>query len=499
MNDVVWLSVDPEIPPDSYWDQTLIKELLKGSKHHYDMGELKEAIVIIPGAYQGKHIDKINTELAKLDKCKVIVTSDEENNFPIDELSHENMKVYASYCNPKYTSEITWLPIGPAKIIEGEYKAKDLSWFFAGQVNHDSRRRLVDVLERLTGGQLIKSGGFAQGIDQDEYLSVMDRAKAVPAPRGNRSPDSFRLYEALEHGAVPIAEDKAYWPNIFGFEASPLPVLDKWEDISHEINKADDVAYRNKLVAWWHRYKLDLKDELLGNPEGITVVVPVSPIKSHPSTEIIDETIDSIRHQLPDSRIVVTFDGVRHEQLDKSADYQEFIARFLAKYNNQNIYPVIFDKHTHQVGMMRAVLDLCSEYIVYVEQDTPFTKDYIDWEGCKKSIGMVDLIRFHFEAFIPQPHEYLMKGMVKRSPVRLLRTLQWSQRPQLTTKEFYRKVLSNFSENAISFIEDYMHSIAQDYPVQYKLAIYYPRGSIKRTYHLDGRAGGEKWDDRQVF
>ena len=103
MLDVIWLSVDPEIPARSYWDQTLLSELLKDC-NHWEVSEIPnyvtEAIVIIPGAYQGKHIHKINQELSKLYKCKVIITSDEENNFPIDELLGD-VEVYATYYNPK--------------------------------------------------------------------------------------------------------------------------------------------------------------------------------------------------------------------------------------------------------------------------------------------------------------------------------------------------------------------------------------------------------------
>ena len=33
----------------------------------------------------------------------------------------------------------------------------------------------------------------------------------VPCPRGNSSPDTFRLYEALEAGSIPIVERDEYW------------------------------------------------------------------------------------------------------------------------------------------------------------------------------------------------------------------------------------------------------------------------------------------------
>ena len=80
----------------------------------------------------------------------------------------------------------------------------------------------------------------------------------------------------------------------------------------------------------------------------------------------------------------MTFDGVREEYKHRYDDYQKFIARFLIKYSNANIYPLLFNQHTHQVGMMRQTMKYMKEkFIVYVEQDTPFTQDTVDWEGCK--------------------------------------------------------------------------------------------------------------------
>ena len=499
MKDTVFLSVKESVPADSYWDMTLLKELLSSTNFHYEIGNLKEAIVIIPGANQGDKINEINKELAKLERCKVIITSDEENQFPIDELKHTHMKIYANYLTDKYASDIKWLPIGPAQIPSLDYTEKEIDWFFAGQVTHDSRRKLAKVLSGLTNGELLTTKGFAQGYSQDEYYKKMARAKTVPAPRGAVSPDSFRFYEALELGAVPITEDEKFWHSLF--DDFSLPIIKDWVELPAQIEKvADDIQYRNQCVAWWTRKKIEIKEDLLGKQSDTVVVVPVSAIKSHPSTEIIDETIASIHHQLPNEKIIVTFDGIRDEYKHRYNDYQEFIARFLRKYSNSNIYPLIFDNHTHQVGMMREAMKYIKEkFIVYVEQDTPFTQNDIDWQGCKNSLDTVDLIRFHFESRIPQPHQYLMRGLVENVDTRLISTVQWSQRPHIAKKDFYEVVLHNFSDGAVSFIEDKMHSVAQEYPNHYRLAIYSPKGNIKRTYHTDGRAGENKYDESQVF
>ena len=46
---------------------------------------------------------------------------------------------------------------------------------FAGQVNHESRRQMVENVKDLPNGELRISGGFAQGLDHEEYCRLMSK------------------------------------------------------------------------------------------------------------------------------------------------------------------------------------------------------------------------------------------------------------------------------------------------------------------------------------
>ena len=110
----------------------------------------------------------------------------------------------------------------------------------------------------------------------------------------------------------------------------------------------------------------------------ITVVTPVSPIKSHPDTTILEETITSVRTLLPSAEIFLTFDGVRDEQKSRQADYDEFIHRtlWLSDHVWGNVVPFLFEEHQHQSGMMRHIIDkIDTSLLLYVEQDTPIVTD----------------------------------------------------------------------------------------------------------------------------
>lgn len=523
---IIWLSVKEGTPARGYWDQKLLEEFFVDEDHtvcdytddFYGDGNLypdsDNPIIVVPGAYQAEHIDEINQFISHYKKCTVIITSDEENNFPIDELSHENMRVFATYYNPKYTSDIYWLPIGAANVFPLGLQAKTRDFVFMGQVTHPARQKYIDQILPRTDGYMLLTQGFAQGDSPEDYYKALCSAKVVPSPAGNISPDAFRTYEAIHAGAVPIPTNSEWHNAVFG--SVPFPVIDEYEQVNGYMD--DAIAkypkLNNDVQMWWLQQKRLMKNALLPpSKDGITAIVPCSPIKSHPNPEIIMETIESIRTHLPDAEIIVTFDGVREEQEDRRADYEQFKREFLWEcYNNplyKNILPLNFDEHSHQVKMARAALEnVKTDLVLYVEQDTPLTPDVaINWVKCSNFIrdGEANMIRFHFEAVIPEPHKHMMIGEVEDE---FLKTAQWSQRPHLISKKYFQRVIDQyFTPDAVCFIEDKMHGILwEDYRIygmqgwyDHRVWIYHPEGNIKRSYHTDGRAGEAKWDNTQQW
>ena len=505
-----YLSLRKGTPAKGYWDQYLISELLEGLNEVEKLDGLDECIVIIPGAYQFHLINEINKELSKVKQVKVIVTSDEENKFPLQEIKHPNMKLYATYPQKDDESDVTYLPIGYPPHIEdkGEIPTKDLDLFFAGQINHKDRQDMYDKLKDMEViGEIYPSSGFAQGLDKKEYIEKTGKAKVIPCPKGNINPDSFRLYEALECGAVPIAQYPEFWYKIFN--DYPFPAIDnpdQWVGyIKDAINQYPKL--NNKVQAWWIRQKEIIRKELRGEDE-MTILVPISPIPSHPSTEILEQTLDSIRYHTKD-QIILLFDGVRPEQEGMRASYEEHIRRLLWKNRKwKNLKPIIFDEHLHQIGMLRKVIDeIKTPLIMFVEQDTPIVTDEpIEWEKTKQFIlsGQSNLVRFYHETFIHPDHRYLM---LETKDI-FTETAQWSSRPHIASTAFYTRILKHyFSPRAKCYTEDVLHGKAfEDFNrfnrqgwEQWKLHLYNPGGNIKRSLHSDGRAGSPKLDRTQIW
>lgn len=231
------------------------------------------------------------------------------------------------------------------------------------------------------------------------------------------------------------------------------------------------------------------------NKDNITIVVVTSVLPSHPDTLILDETISSIRSHFPQNEIILQIDGLREERLERKDAYDEFKSRVLWKCLHQwkNVLPIIFDEHSHQTNMMKETIGLVqTAAIVYVEGDAPLTPDIkIDWQKCLDMLEYekANTIRFHFEASIPVEHKHLMFGIEDG----FMKTIQWSQRPHLSLTKYYREVVLPACDDR-TFIEDKFHGVVQDDGWdKHKLWIYHPEGSIKRSYHLDGRAGTRKF------
>lgn len=237
-----------------FWDQTLLKDLLEDYSGKRD-------VFVVPGGIN--EVDEVNMEMERSDSVLVIVTSDEENKFKIDDLYHPNMKVFMTYPTEANRNIDGYLPIGyrpeTKKLIQQNgIGAKSREWFFAGQDTNEDRHKCVKELIVLGYGKIIPTEGFAQGVSYEDYMGWMCKAKVLPCPAGNVSPDSFRLYETLESGGIPVVGQGAFFKLLFG--DYPFPTVSDWSELPDIINHykdRPDVA--NKCSAWWQLYKRELR------------------------------------------------------------------------------------------------------------------------------------------------------------------------------------------------------------------------------------------------
>lgn len=234
----------------------------------------------------------------------------------------------------------------------------------------------------------------------------------------------------------------------------------------------------------------------------IVVLIPTTAMPSQPSTEVIDRTLTSIRENLPDSEIIVMFDGLKPDLLDKRPAYEEYIQRLLWKMNYEwhGVIPLIFDQWSHQSLMTKQALTMVTTpFILFVECDAPLTGE-IPWNELMEVVraGYANVIRFHHEAQIHPEHQHLMldKKPTTIMGVPLLRSRQWSGRPHLASTEFYRDIANRYWDSQPRFIEHIMYGLLDTGGwEQFRLHIYAPKGTLVRSLHIDGRRLGAQTYD----
>jgi hypothetical protein len=242
--------------------------------------------------------------------------------------------------------------------------------------------------------------------------------------------------------------------------------------------------------------------------ESISIVVPTSPVPSHPSTSVIDLALQSIRRHLPDCPMLIQADGVRPEQEKFRDQYEAYLLRMDDGINAGKYGPckmVRFPEFRHQAAMMRETIDrLTTPLLFYLEHDFLMLPEYVDWKGIAKAIlsGEVNQVRLYYWSSIIPEHGALMvdKEPIFVCGVPLLRTLQWSQHPQIASIEFYRKILSYFSADARTMIEDRIYGKVASTPwPDMRCSIYAPMPYLKRESHLHAREEESKYEETFTF
>ena len=521
---IYYLSLREDIPCRDYWDYGILECLNMDGKEVRTLPVLDSAVVVLPARSHAGYEDQLNAQLSGIKNVVLFLMGDEEAQFDVDKIKHDSINIWVQ--NPHMGKHDAYHKLGTGYTPQSQIILPNLKpinkrgVFFAGQITHQRREELQRVLKHYKNTMkgdvdFHPSAGFTQGLKPQEYYVGMVKAIVAPAPSGAVIPDSFRLFEALESMTIPIADQRCangnvleYWDWLFDGETPFYKVVD-WNRLPSLVNEilANYPANLHRQTAWWLMWKRNfrnkVKDQLGLEQDKITVIIPTSVLPSHPSTAIIDQTIKDIRIHLPTSEIILQIDGLRDEQTHRKVEYNEYKNTILWKCLHEwdNVLPVVFGSLHHQSGMLRETIDLVrSPLVLYVEGDAPLTPDKaIDWNKCIDFIldGKANTIRFHHENVIPVDHLPLIIGEVDEG---FLKTIQWSQRPNLSTKMYYKEVILPTLPKA-NFIEDTFHGVVQDdfnvYGMpgwnKHRLWIYHPDGGIQRSYTTDGRAGGKKY------
>lgn len=212
----------------------------------------------------------IGSWIKKHSDCSIYILhlSDESCQSDISVYDNPGVRgVFRNYWRPECVSDkVLHLPLGYTK---GKGGAPDLKpsserptlWSFAGATDRKDRKDTIESLkERYTNFtvHLTPGWGSDENLEKDAYLDMLRDSIFVPCLDGAINTETFRFYEALEAGAVPIIcpdEQKSYENLLPG---APLVTVNSWSDpIEHDWD-----TVQKALQTWWIAYKSELSSQI---------------------------------------------------------------------------------------------------------------------------------------------------------------------------------------------------------------------------------------------
>lgn len=205
----------------------------------------------------------------------VIHISDEYLNDPVHFYAYKSCKrIVRMYIRQDVPcpEKVIVIPLGPHWFPQSglSIHEKSLVWSFYG-TGWMGRGAILDMFRKL-GPYECKifdtwEDSMAKGLKQDKYSNICAKSLFVPCLRG-QSPETFRFWEALEHGCIPIyirtPGDEAYYE----FISKNLPLV-SLPTVEHAIQFMESLLknqptlgqYRATLLSKWADWKTALAAE----------------------------------------------------------------------------------------------------------------------------------------------------------------------------------------------------------------------------------------------
>jgi hypothetical protein len=226
---------------------------------------------------------------------------DEFNHAPLD-IYDEAAFVYRNYWRPGMESSphCQYPPLGvncPLNTFSPRpFSKRTHRWSFAGQIK-GSREAMVEMLSDRADGVLALTDEFNSGLPKKAYARLLSDTQVVLCPRGFRAAESYRVYEALEAGAIPLVEDDggldlwrehtsataawtaltggpsywydlarrsrlpSYWRSAYSSDV-PFPRIYRWENVGEILDRLSSPPLARSIETWWRGYKSSLRRRL---------------------------------------------------------------------------------------------------------------------------------------------------------------------------------------------------------------------------------------------
>ena len=186
---------------------------------------------------------------------------------------------FNDFLNSSFHPNIVWSPngyrtgVGPREkdFVKPAQNRKSIASFLGWLNNPDSydneRKSFFEAAIKIQDKLfLLESAGFASGYNVGLYSAIVEDSIFTPCPAGN-SPETIRLYDALELGSIPISLKHDFLNSdqaLGAIGVPPFPQLDDWSQLPNFLNQMQELTrlqpdkirnLQTDCLTWWQNYK----------------------------------------------------------------------------------------------------------------------------------------------------------------------------------------------------------------------------------------------------
>ena len=194
-----------------------------------------------------------------------------DTNFFYSNFKHIFRTFYLNSFSKK--TKITCIPIGYKSGLKKNLKKineRKYVWNFLGTIHGASRYDLIHQNKNIKPHYLNITNKFNanNSLSSEDYYKIMGNTIFSLVSHGYYHPETYRLYESIESGCIPIIENPHNFFDLF-LPNNPMIKINLWKDASEIIKKLKNdekqkIELSYSIQNWWEEYKKNLRNKIEG-------------------------------------------------------------------------------------------------------------------------------------------------------------------------------------------------------------------------------------------
>jgi len=174
--------------------------------------------------------------------------------------------IWRPFCSNIYfkNDKVKCIPIGyKSGVLNLKKSNREYKWAFTGTPHKSSRHDMLYQFSDIKPFFCHKTEKFNKKIiSVDKMNEILSSTEFIPCPNGFFHPETYRLYEALECGCIPIVENAyKYYDRVL--PNNPFIKIDKWSEAKPPVkgwNNEQINKKKKQCEIWWNEEKNKIQD-----------------------------------------------------------------------------------------------------------------------------------------------------------------------------------------------------------------------------------------------